>query len=522
MSSLNLTCVHVQLAIYCCYGSALCYTLQSSIGMEAQNFGYSTKNIPIGTAKQYKIRLTEKIESLARRFRWKLFHYLEKEKKKDRPKEDMEETYGFKSAKTPPANELLDPFERDLFNILNILEFRKVNCAFQKKLKNDINELKESNRVLVSADKSTNFYSVSKDEYNKLLTEYITKTYKKANDGTVEKLNREAKEITPPKLHSRIQVMAEKQAFVTLKDHKENFASHPTCRLLNPAKSEIGVISKRILENVNSKVRSALSLSQWRNTAEVIGWFRSIQDTSNAKFIQFDIEDFYPSITRKLLEKCLRFARRHTSISEKDEQYIMHACNSVLYDRNGAWVKKNGEGLFDISMGSYHGAEVCELVGLFLLSKLTTIFGAGNYGLYRDDGLAVLKNISDRCTDNIRKKLKKTFKDENLDITVDTNLKITNFLDITLNLNTGKYYPYRKPNDKPLYVNKKSNHPPNIIKQLPKMINRRLCDISYDQEEFNKSAPLYQKALDESGFSHRLEYEALPIFTRRNNGRRMI
>ena len=78
-------------------------------------------------------------------------------------------------------------------------------------------------------------------------------------------------------------------------------------------------------------------------------------------------------------------------------------------------MKKNGEGLFDISMGSYHGAEVCELVGLFLLSKLLAIFGAGNYGLYRDDGLAVVKNISDRCADNIRKKLKKTFKDENLE-----------------------------------------------------------------------------------------------------------
>ena len=300
--------------------------------------------------------------------------------------------------------------------------------------------------------------------------------------------------------------MAEKQAFVTLKDHKENFTSHPTCRLLNPAKSEIGKISKNILERVNSTVRSALDLCQWRNTADVIGWFRNIDDTSNAKFIQFDIVDFYPSITRELLEKCLRFAKIYTTITAKEDNIIMHACNSVLFNGNQAWIKKNGQGLFDISMGSYHGAEVCELVGLFLLSKLLTIFGAGNFGLYRDDGLAVVKNLPDRCTDKLRKKLKKTFKDENLDITVVTNLKITNFLDITLNLNTGKYYPYRKPNDTPLYVCKKSNHPPSIIKQLPKMINRRLCDISYDQEEFDKSAPMYQKALKESGFSHQLEY----------------
>ena len=137
----------------------------------------------------------------------------------------------------------------------------------------------------------------------------------------------------------------------------------------------------------------------------------------------------------------------------------MHACKSVLFDKNGAWIKRNSDELFDIGMGSYHGAEICELVGLFILSKLPAVFEADCFGLYRDDGLAVVKNLSDQCTDNIRKRLVGLFKTENLDITVETNLKITDFLDITLNLNTEKFYPYRKPNDTPLYVNKKSNHP---------------------------------------------------------------
>ena len=134
------------------------------------------------------------------------------------------------------------------------------------------------------------------------------------------------------------------------------------------------------------------------------------------------------------------------------------------------------------------------------------ILGEGNYGLYRDDGLAIVNDISDRQMDRLRKKLKQTFRAEDLDITIETNLKITDFLDITLNLNTEKYYPYRKPNDTPLYVNKNSNHPPNIIRQLPKMVNRRISDISFDKEEFDKSKPLYQKALEDSGFRHRLEY----------------
>ena len=44
-----------------------------------------------------------------------------------------------------------------------------------------------------------------------------------------------------------------------------------------------------------------------------------------------------------------------------------------------------GNPLFDVTMGSYDGAEVCELVGLYLLSKLTPQMGIKNVGLYRDD-----------------------------------------------------------------------------------------------------------------------------------------
>ena len=45
-------------------------------------------------------------------------------------------------------------------------------------------------------------------------------------------------------------------------------------------------------------------------------------------------------------------------------------------------------------MGSYDGAEVCELVGLFLLNELNEFFGKDIVELYRDDGLAIVKNAS--------------------------------------------------------------------------------------------------------------------------------
>ena len=56
--------------------------------------------------------------------------------------------------------------------------------------------------------------------------------------------------------------------------------------------------------------------------------------------------------------------------------------------------------------------------------------------------------------------------------------------------------PFNKPNNIPLYVDKKSNHPPRIISNIPHSIIRRLSVISYDKESFDKAAPFYQKALD--------------------------
>ena len=45
----------------------------------------------------------------------------------------------------------------------------------------------------------------------------------------------------------------EGSSFITIKDHKENFDKHPTGRLINPAKNELGRISKLILDKINKK-----------------------------------------------------------------------------------------------------------------------------------------------------------------------------------------------------------------------------------------------------------------------------
>ena len=83
---------------------------------------------------------------------------------------------------------------------------------------------------------------------------------------------------------------------------------------------------------------------------------------------------------------------------------------------------------------------------------------------------------------------------------------MTDFLDVTLNLSTRSFYPFRKPNDRPIYIHKLSNHPPNIIKNLPASISRRLTDITSDKASFADAKPLYDNALKASGFSEEAEY----------------
>ena len=93
-----------------------------------------------------------------------------------------------------------------------------------------------------------------------------------------------------------------------------------------------------------------------------------------------------------------------------------------------------------------------------------------------------------------------------LNISINTNLKICNFLDVTLNLSDGTYYPYRKPNNETLYIDSNSNHPPTIIKHLPAAIGRRIPDISSSKELFNQAKPHYKSALKQGGHDEKLMF----------------
>ena len=85
-------------------------------------------------------------------------------------------------------------------------------------------------------------------------------------------------------------------------------------------------------------------------------------------------------------------------------------------------------------------------------------------------------------------------------------MRIVTYLDVTLNLSTGKFCPYRNPENYPFYINAKSNHPPSIIKHLPATISTRISSLSCDADEFNKASRVYNDALKTSSYRECLQY----------------
>ena len=249
--------------------------------------------------------------------------------------------YGFITRNYPPQCKELQNFEKDLLDTIKLIKFRIVKDSFQRKLKEDILNIKSSPDVYAFADKTTNTYKLPPQDYKKLSHENITKSYKKSPTRLEKSINLEAKEIAAGvKLDDRIEYMAKAPAYITLKDHKDNFRSAHPCRLINPCKSEIGKISKSILENINRNLLKLLQVNQWRNSESVIKWFYSIENKSQCKLIQLDIAEFYPSISEGIVDNASLFVQQYINIPEKDLRIIKHCRKSLLYNNNEPWEKK--------------------------------------------------------------------------------------------------------------------------------------------------------------------------------------
>ena len=126
-----------------------------------------------------------------------------------------------------------------------------------------------------------------------LLNNSITKTYRKADSNAKRNMDKEAKKLSIElNLENRMECYTKRPAFITLKDHKENFKSNQKCCLINASKSEVGIVSKKYLQNIISKLNSKLQYNQWRSTSTVIEWFKLWKikrnvDSSNSILLNF-------------------------------------------------------------------------------------------------------------------------------------------------------------------------------------------------------------------------------------------
>ena len=186
-------------------------------------------------------------------------------------------------------------------------------------------------------------------------------------------------------------------------------------------------------------------------------------------------------------------------------QILYQARKSLSFSNGKAWMKRE-RNLFDVTMEAYDGAEVFELVDIFMLNKISEKHNKNDIGLHKDDGLAVFKNVSDSESDRIKKNFQSLFKKYGLEIKIECNKKVVDFLEVTFNLKDGTYKPYQKPDSKISYINVQSNHLPNIIKHLPKTIEQRLPNNSSNETIFNEAASLYKKGLSEAGYHVKLKY----------------
>ena len=102
------------------------------------------------------------------------------------------------------------------------------------------------------------------------------------------------------------------------------------------SKSELGKMSKIIIEQINKRLLGVLEYQQWKNTTIVIEWFKIISNKEQCKFVQMDIKDFYPSISQTTLDNALLFAQDHIQITDDDLRLIKHCRKSVLFNNGEA------------------------------------------------------------------------------------------------------------------------------------------------------------------------------------------
>ena len=261
------------------------------------------------------------------------------------------------------------------------IKFRKMRNNIQLKMYEDMRRITESDGIFVKSDKSGNLYEIEKGKYKQMMFKEVVKHYRKATPDLENELNSEAKMLAHGLgIVDRVEKYNTNNCFITIKDHKSDFKTNPECRLINPAKTQIGRVSKIIVQEICDSLRLALNINQWRSTKDCIKWFEECDKDDRCSFIKYDIREFYPSITERALDRALDLAKEYMVIPLDKVEIIKHCLKTLLYYEDSIWIKE-GEGVnFDTPIGAYDGTEICELLGCVLLYSINKIVDPGSHG----------------------------------------------------------------------------------------------------------------------------------------------
>ena len=242
------------------------------------------------------------------------------------------QTFGSRSPKCPPTVDELGSFETDLQEMISNIKFRPIRNKFLSKLNEDVKTIKNTNELLINVDKSSNIYKMTKEDYKKHLENNISKTYQKSNRNKIKTINHDAKKIAKKlEIDDRVEKLQEAEALITIKDHKDGFPYTLSFLLINPSKADIVKIRKSLLDTINKNILKESKFNQWKNTSEVITWFKNINNKKKTSFINFDVENFYPSISVELFTEAINYAKTITNIDNDQLSIIMQSKKKHYY-----------------------------------------------------------------------------------------------------------------------------------------------------------------------------------------------
>ena len=145
------------------------------------------------------------------------------------------ETYGFNTTQPSPSVAETKDFENALYEFVKNVRFKQTrNSTLQSTLNENMRKFDRSNNLFIAADKTSNYYEVSKDDHDRMLLKSVTNDYKKCDKKVVVNVNKGDKQIAESlELEDRVYAFAERVAFVTIKYHNENYQHNTKCRPIN-------------------------------------------------------------------------------------------------------------------------------------------------------------------------------------------------------------------------------------------------------------------------------------------------